>query len=1128
MRHFTSCWILICLILLNACQVAEDRETIKVIREDATKSFAKAKELKENTAIQLAEGLEISLWATDSLAPDPIAMSIDNFGSIYLTRTNRQKHSEFDIRGHEDWMTRSIALKTVEERRAYLKEIFATEKSTENSWLLDLNNDSLHDWKDLAVERDEVWKLEDTNDDGMADIATRVLNDFHEEITDVAGALLVRDHDMFVGIGPDMWRLEDKDSDGYFETKESINTGFAIHIGFSGHGMSGAIEGPDGKIYWGIGDIGANLTDKEGKQYVYPNQGVLVRSNPDGSDFEVFAAGLRNTHEFAFDVYGNIIGQDNDGDHEGESERLVHIVEGSDAGWRSNWQYGKYTDPKNNGYNVWMDEVLYKPRWEGQAAYIIPPIMNYHNGPTGFTYNPGTGLGKKWQNHFFVSEFVGNPSRSHIWGFTLKPKGVSFEMDHETDVLSGLLPTGIRFGADGALYLADWVNGWDTKNYGRVWKIDVSGDENDLLEERIQTKKLMQLDYQNESDQRLLELLKYQDMRIRQKAQFELVVRGKIALLKEASLQTQHQLMRVHAIWGIGQMAAKDVSLTTHLVDLLSDDDPEIVAQAAKIIGDVRFTEASEQLLNLLNHQSQRVQFYGAQALGRIQEKKAVTPLLKLLADNNDQDVYMRHVAVLALSRIGAQKPILALVDNPNKSLRLAAVLILRKWSHPNLKYFLNDADEYIVTEAARAINDDWSVEENLSDLAALLSRQDLQSAPLLRRAIGAASRVGGDQELDLLVQFANNTKVASHLRIEAISAIEHWASPSVLDRVDGRFRGPQVRNLNTLQEKSLMLLTNLKTELDPEVQVAMIEMFATTKVGASADVMDDLLNKSKDPRVRAAAITSMSTLGSDNILSGISLAMRDSEVIVRSSAIGLLDQVALDNRQLQEVVHPIFAKGTIREQQELLKVLGKMDAQIINDILGELIINMSDGQLNSALHLDLYESVISSKSEDLIAKIKPLISEGETVEDFKETLYGGNMRNGINYYYESSAGQCVRCHGSRDEPGTVGPILANIGNIFTREQLLEALIEPTKRLSPGYGSVSLTLKGGQVVSGILLEEDMDELVLRTSAAEPIKIALDRVETRTNLPSSMPAMGGIMTKREIRDVIEFLANRKTK
>ena len=86
------------------------------------------------------------------------------------------------------------------------------------------------------------------------------------------------------------------------DTKVSISHGYAVHIGFGGHGMSGAIEGPDGKIYWGIGDIGANLTALNGDTFKYPNQGVLVRSNPDGSDFEVFAAGLRNTHEFVFDT----------------------------------------------------------------------------------------------------------------------------------------------------------------------------------------------------------------------------------------------------------------------------------------------------------------------------------------------------------------------------------------------------------------------------------------------------------------------------------------------------------------------------------------------------------------------------------------------------------------------------------------------------------------------------------------------------------------------------------------------------------------------------------------------------------------------------------------------------------
>jgi glucose/arabinose dehydrogenase len=241
---------------------------------------------------------------------------------------------------------------------------------------------------------------------------------------------------MFIGIAPDLWRVKDTNGDGIFDKKTSISHGYGVHIGFGGHGMSGVTEGPDGRIYWNIGDIGANITTADGKKHEHPNSGIIARSNPDGSDFEIFAAGLRNTHEFVFDEYGNLISSDNDGDHPGESERLVHVVEGSDAGWRSNWQYGKYTDPKNNKFNVWMDEKLSKPRWDGQAAYIIPPIMNYHNGPTGMVYNPGTALGSDWKNKYFLVEFVGTPTRSHIWSFGLKPKGASFVLDGEKDVVS--------------------------------------------------------------------------------------------------------------------------------------------------------------------------------------------------------------------------------------------------------------------------------------------------------------------------------------------------------------------------------------------------------------------------------------------------------------------------------------------------------------------------------------------------------------------------------------------------------------------------------------------------------------------------------------------------------------------
>ena len=346
-RRITPVLAVVMLFIISCMKLAQ-RSSVVTIKEDPAKALKNAKDIRDKTPAKVGEGLQLTLWASDSLAPDPVAMSIDDLGRVYLTRTNRQKNSEFDIRGHRDWMTESIALQTVEERRAFLHKTFAPELSKQNEWLKDLNNDGSHDWRDLAVEKEEVWRLEDTNKDGLADVSIRVLNDFYNEVTDVAGGLLVRAKDAFIAVAPDVWRLEDKNGDGVWEKKTSISHGYAVHIGFGGHNLSGLVEGPDGRIYWNMGDIGANITTTDGKKFENPNSGFIARSNPDGSDFEIFATGLRNTHEFVFEDYGNLISSDNDGDHAGESERLVHVVEGSDAGWRSNWQYGKYTDPRNN------------------------------------------------------------------------------------------------------------------------------------------------------------------------------------------------------------------------------------------------------------------------------------------------------------------------------------------------------------------------------------------------------------------------------------------------------------------------------------------------------------------------------------------------------------------------------------------------------------------------------------------------------------------------------------------------------------------------------------------------------------------------------------------------------------
>ncbi|TYA92373.1 HEAT repeat domain-containing protein [Seonamhaeicola marinus] len=1118
------------LLFLFSCNSKPEKpkEIPLTIYEDSLTIKERALETKNKVITKIADGLNLSLWASDSLAPDPVGMDIDDYGNIYLTRTNRQKNSEFDIRGYRNWMTPSISFTSVEDRRAFLHKTFATEKSDSNLWLKDLNNDSIHDWKDFTIEKEEVWKLEDLDNDGLADKSTRIVNDFNTEITDVAGAILVKNDNLYVGAAPDMWKMEDTNNDGVYDEKTSLAHGFAVHIGFSGHGMSGAIEGPDGKIYWGIGDIGANLTDNKGNTYEYPNEGVIVRCNPDGSNFEVFAHGLRNTHEFVFDNYGNIISSDNDGDHKGEDERLVYIVDGSDAGWRINWQFGKYTDPKNNTYKVWMDEKYFKPRWDNQAAHIIPPIASFHSGPTGMAFNPGTGLGKDWLNKFFLVQFSGTPSRSHIWSFDLKQKGAGFELNTDVSILNGVLATGLKFGPDGALYMADWISGWGTKNYGRVWKLDVDKENNDLAEERIETQRLMTLDYTEQSRAELEKLLAYPDMRIRKKAQFELVDRFfGFNSLKRVAKENSNQFARIHAIWGIGQIASKKVEKAKVLLELLSDKDPEIIAQALKVIGDVKYFEAAPQILNLLSHKNARVQFFAAQALGRLKYKDGIEPILNMLAENNDQDVYLRHAGVLALSRIGEVVPVSNLYNNPNKSLRLAAVLVLRQLQSPEISKFLHDSDAYIVTQVARAINDDLSIPNSLPDLAKLLNNKRYKdNEPLLRRCISAALRVGTEKELAMLIQFAKRQDVSNVLRGEALATIATWHNPSVHDRVDGRYRGWVTRDINLVKSNIEKEILSFLDENDPYIIVGISALIKSLNINTHNDALYNKYKNSKSPKVREYTLDALVNLEFSNIENAIKSGMKDKNQNVRSVAIAALKKLNISKNNLPKIVNPIFINGSVSDQQSVLGTLKSLPLENTKPILTNLLKSAKTNKLSNGILLDLFETVESTNNKELINVLNAIKDNTNIVNQYKETLYGGNARRGYNVFNYNSTAQCVRCHSIKGEGGDVGPPLDGIGKVLSREKILEALVDPSARLAPGYGTVILTLDNDQSLIGVLLNETSSEITIKSTEVEPLKIAKSRIKKRENIPSSMPPIGTYIEKRELRDLIEYLSNLK--
>ncbi|MEM7658477.1 MAG: PVC-type heme-binding CxxCH protein [Bacteroidota bacterium] len=755
-------------------------------------------------------------------------------------------------------MTRSISWETVEDRRDFLHSFFSPDSSEENSWLPDLNGDSIHDWQDLKVQKEKIYRIEDTDGDGFADQTQLFYEGFHDEITDVAGALLPYGEDVYVGVAPDLWKLTDTDQDGWADAKESLSHGYAVHVGFSGHGMSGLTYGPDGRIYWSIGDIGFSIEDGQGNKQHYPNQGGIFRANPDGSDLEVFAVGLRNTHEFAFDKYGNLISVDNDGDHPGEKERIVYVVEGSDAGWRANWQYGKYTDPNNNAYKVWMDESYFKERWEDQAAHLVPPVLNYHSGPTSILYNPGTALGSKWANRFIMGEFTGTPARSHVYAFDLQPKGAGFEFKGEEMMVGGILATGMDFGPDGSLYMADWIDGWGTKDYGRIWKLDVPADS--VANIRRETQKLIQTDFSKRPVPDFVNWLSHEDMRIRLKAQFELatrVDRGETGFLTALS-HKDHQLSRIHAVWGLGQMIRQDEYRGEKLLPWLEDEDPEIRAQVAKTIGDVRVSGADPALIKLLADESARVQFFAAEALGRLKTPDAVQPLLLMLEANEDEDVYLRHAGALALSRIGQADLLLALSESPSRALRIAAVVTLRRMRHAGVAKFLNDADEFVATNAARAIHDDWSIPGALPELARQLDAPRFNNEPYLRRVINANFRLGETEHLERLSNFVNQTKAPAAMRAEALACLSTWPKPSVLDRVVGRNRNLQPRETGPVLAEVQRHLGNWLAAEQAEVLIASTDLMARLEISDAADQLMALLRSHPNTDVRLGALLSI------------------------------------------------------------------------------------------------------------------------------------------------------------------------------------------------------------------------------------------------------------------------------
>ena len=221
----------------------------------------------------------------------------------------------------------------------------------------------------------------------------------------------MRGNDLYYTCIPKLWKLVDNDGDGKVDERVVMSDGYGVRVAFRGHDLHGLVMGPDGRLYFSIGDRGYHVTTKDGRVLADPASGAVFRCETDGTGLQVYASGLRNPQELAFNDLGDLFTVDNNSDS-GDQARIVHLLEGGDSGWRMYYQYLPDRGPFNR-------ERIWEPFHEAQPASIVPPIANLTDGPSGLAYYPGTGFGDQLKDKFLICDFRGGPANSGVRSFRL-------------------------------------------------------------------------------------------------------------------------------------------------------------------------------------------------------------------------------------------------------------------------------------------------------------------------------------------------------------------------------------------------------------------------------------------------------------------------------------------------------------------------------------------------------------------------------------------------------------------------------------------------------------------------------------------------------------------------------------
>jgi putative membrane-bound dehydrogenase-like protein len=1046
----------------------------------SSNSIAQVSAEQSSTMLKAAEGLEASLFASEPMVNNPTNIDVDSRGRVWVAE------------GQNYRMTHSKKFPRIEGA-------------------------------------DKIKILEDTDGDGKADKVTI----FADNIFPIPMGLAVEEiHGkdgkykgtrVYVGNSPDILVFEDTDGDDKADKRSVLLTGFGGVD--SDHGVHGMTLGLDGKLYFTHGDgccsyeakdgshnaRNFDVMDASGRHVSSSNLANTLRVNRDGTEFEILADRQRNNYETSLNAFGNAFTSDNDDDGN-RGSRVIWVMDGGSYGYRTPGS------PRH---------------WGEEVPGNVPKLVGTGNGsPCGIMVYEGSLLGSQYKGCLFEAD----AGTRQINYFPIERHGSNFRTEYKVLLSSSdnwFRPVDMTAAPDGSIFVADWydagVGGHNFRDQdtGRIYRVAPKGFKPSIAKPDFAT------------IPGLIALLKSPVVASQDAARRVLIERKDEAKVKAALADLfahSDPIERARALWVLHAIEGDAIAIKT-----LKDGDPRIREQSVRILG----------------RDLSRV---GNVVFTKVDVKKpfkAIAHLNDLIMLCNDSDAGVRRELILAFrwlptARVGeALKTLtrawdgqdrwylealgLAIQDRENSFLAelfhgstFGALNLEKSGQNGQVAlppYFPADRNEAYISVGttdlpanplSKTLGLAWRLHRPealgfLKKVYPSLASSELQQAAddaILQIDDKQAAEIVADQVLQTIDLTRKYTLITALARKLAGPWREARASAPVVRLIESSLNDPQVRlqgialalaSYDARYGSTLMGLAR-DAQLSEPIRLAAIEAVGRIRPSGTSEFIDGLIaeaRKGGSTPIAEAAIRALPEIREANpeLLAMIA----DNEL-----------PLGLRREALRVYARPRNGGG--RKVIELVK-----ESKLPDDLKSEA---------TAIAHNDP-DGGVRSEAGSLLPL--PKTASGRPLPPIRDLIRRrGDAVKGQAVFARSTANACAGCHRVQGQGQWIGPDLSTIGTKYGKEELLRSILYPSAAIGYNYKSNVLALTDGRVLTGLVVEEAPDRIVLKTPDGQRLTVKAGEIETRkiTEVSLMPEGLAEAMSDGELIDLLAFLTTLK--